>query len=70
MTHPDQHRIENVTKGGAAAAAFHELQNNLDEKDRTAIKNSLLRYGELDTLAMAMIVQAWMGFIDAPQPLQ
>jgi hypothetical protein len=70
MTHPDQHGSANVTKGGAAAAAFHELQNDLDEKDRTAIENSLLRYCELDTLAMAMIVQAWMGFIDAPQPLQ
>ena len=68
MTNPDRHGSANVTKGGAAAAAFHELQNDLDKKDRTAIENSLLRYCEVDTLAMAMIVQAWQGFIDAPLP--
>ena len=68
MTHPDQHGSANVTKGGAAAAAFHELQNDLDERDRKAIENSLLRYCELDTLAMVMIVQAWQGLIDDPPP--
>jgi hypothetical protein len=68
MTHPDQHGSAKVTKGGAAAAAFHELQSDLDKEDRTAIENSLLRYCELDTLAMAMIVQAWQGFIVEPPP--
>ena len=68
MTHPDQHGSANVTKGGAAAAAFHELQNDLDERDRKAIENSLLRYCELDTLAMVMIVQAWQGLIGDPPP--
>jgi len=61
-----EHNGANVTKGGAAAAAFSELQNNknLDEQSRKAIENSLLRYCELDTLAMVMIVQAWQGFLN------
>lgn len=56
----------NVTAGGAAASAFHELQIDLDlnEQDRKAIESSLLRYCELDTLAMVMIVQAWQGFLE------
>ncbi|KAL3777604.1 hypothetical protein ACHAW5_007494 [Stephanodiscus triporus] len=66
MSHPDQHGSANVTKGGAAAAAFHELQNDLDDGDRSDIENSLLRYCELDTLAMVMIVQAWQGLLDDP----
>ena len=56
----------NVTAGGAAASAFHELQIDLDlnEQDRKAIESSLLQYCELDTLAMVMIVQAWQGFLE------
>jgi hypothetical protein len=63
---PDhQHGNANVTKGGAAAAAFHELQNDdLSVKDYTAMKNSLLRYCEVDTLAMVMIFQAWQDLLD------
>ena len=55
-----------VAHGGAAAAAFHELQCNFDisEQDRQILESSLLRYCELDTLAMAMIVQAWQGFLN------
>ena len=62
----DGENTANVTKGGAAAAAYHTLQNNLDlsEEDRKSIEKSLLRYCELDTLAMVMIYQAWGGFIN------
>jgi hypothetical protein len=31
----------------------------LDDKTRQGIKTALLRYCELDTLAMVMIVEAW-----------
>ena len=56
---------KNVTKGGAAAAAYNTLQNvALNEADRKAIEDSLLRYCELDTLAMAMILQGWQGFLN------
>lgn len=61
-----QHGSAKVSDGGSAAAAFDELQLNLTlgEQDRRAIEKSLLRYCELDTLAMAMIVQAWQSFVD------
>jgi hypothetical protein len=49
-----------VAEGGAAAAAFSRLQYEcLDAKARGEITNALLRYCELDTLAMVMIVEAW-----------
>lgn len=53
-----------IAVGGAAAAAYHELQSNsnLTEEDRSYIHASLLRYCELDTLSMAMFVQAWQAF--------
>ena len=53
-----------IAVGGAAAAAYHELQSRSDmtEKDRSYIHSSLLRYCELDTLSMAMFVQAWQAF--------
>ncbi len=49
-----------IAEGGAAAAAFSRLQyERLDEITRREIKDALLRYCELDTLAMVMIVEAW-----------
>ena len=49
-----------IAEGGAAAAAFARLQfESLTEQQRSNIKNALLRYCELDTLAMVMIVEAW-----------
>ena len=48
------------------AAAFHALRNDadLDQTEREAVKSTLLRYCELDTLAMVMIFQAWQGFLN------
>ncbi|KAL7539328.1 hypothetical protein ACHAWF_006379 [Thalassiosira exigua] len=62
---PTRHESAVISHGGDAAAAFHELQTNmdLDTRDRERIGRSLLRYCELDTLAMVMIVQAWHGFL-------
>ena len=49
-----------IAEGGAAATAYGRLQfENIDDGTRERIKSSLLRYCELDTLAMVMIVQAW-----------
>ena len=54
-----------VTDGGAAIAAYHILQcGELGEDERRLIRDSLLKYCELDTLAMVMIVQAWQGALD------
>ena len=49
-----------ITEGGAAATAYTRLQfEEVDEIERRMIREALLRYCELDTLAMVMIVQAW-----------
>ena len=49
-----------IAEGGSAAMAYARLQyENLNEVERLKIKESLLRYCELDTLAMIMVIQAW-----------
>ena len=57
---PDDEGASIIAEGGAAAMAYARLQfEDLDDQTRLRIKDSLLRYCELDTLAMAMVVQAW-----------
>ena len=49
-----------IAEGGAAATAYARLQfEQMDAQTRERITSALLRYCELDTLAMAMIVEAW-----------
>jgi hypothetical protein len=49
-----------IAEGGAAATAYARLQfEDMDNETRDRIKAALLRYCELDTLAMVMVVQAW-----------
>lgn len=51
---------EEIRGGGAAMAAYLRLQSrNLPEDYRERVAKGLLRYCELDTLAMVMIVEAW-----------
>ncbi len=51
-----------VAEGGAAATAYGRLQyESLAPDTRLSIEKSLYKYCELDTLAMAMIVEAWMA---------
>jgi hypothetical protein len=53
-----------ITEGGAAATAYARLQfEDVGEVERRMIREALLRYCELDTLAMVMIVQAWRGAV-------
>ena len=53
-----------IAEGGAAATAYARLQfENIDNSSRMKIREALLRYCELDTLAMVMIVQAWGEFV-------
>jgi len=55
-----------VAEGGAAIAAYAALQRGSDKvtpQQRSAVEAALLRYCELDTLAMVMIVQAWQEFL-------
>jgi hypothetical protein len=49
-----------IAEGGAAATAYSRFQfEQMDAQTRDRIKSALLRYCELDTLAMAMVVEAW-----------
>ena len=49
-----------ISQGGAASTAYARLQfESLPDNERTYIKNALLRYCELDTLAMVMIFEGW-----------
>jgi hypothetical protein len=53
-----------IAEGGAAATAYSRLQfEDMKEEDRARIKSALLRYCELDTLAMVMVVQGWRGLL-------
>jgi len=56
--------IEEIAEGGAAMTAYARLQfEDMDEQTRQYIKNALLRYCELDTLAMVMVVESWIAWL-------
>ena len=60
----DEDEQTNVQDGGAAMTAYARLQfEDLSNEHRNRIKDALYRYCELDTLAMAMVVQAWQAEI-------
>lgn len=53
-----------ISAGGAASTAYSRLQfEDISEGSRKRIKAALLRYCELDTLAMVMIVEAWKDWV-------
>lgn len=50
--------IESIADGGAALTAYAKLQyEDMTEKERSEITSGLLKYCELDTLAMVMIYE-------------
>ena len=50
--------IDNITDGGAALTAYAKLQyEDMSDKERNEITSGLLKYCELDTLAMVMIYE-------------
>ncbi len=51
---------DKITEGGAAMIAYARMQfTEMQEKEREAIIQGLLKYCELDTLAMVMIWEHW-----------
>ncbi len=53
-----------LAQGGAALYAYARLQfEDVTPEERKAWNQALLRYCELDTLAMAMIVQGWQAWL-------
>jgi hypothetical protein len=50
--------LEGVDNGGAALTAYGKLQyTDMSEEERLELRNALLKYCELDTLAMVMIYE-------------
>ena len=55
------HQQSTIKDGGAALMAYSALQFfNLPDEAREQIVNGLLRYCELDTLAMVMLYEYWL----------
>ncbi|MFO3166327.1 DUF2779 domain-containing protein [Legionella pneumophila serogroup 1] len=55
---------EDLKEGGAATIAYAKLQfTNMSHSEREELRNALLRYCELDTLAMVMIIEAWQHML-------
>ena len=53
--------IENIADGGSALMAYSKLQyTDMTDAERQEIKNALLKYCELDTLAMVMIYEHFL----------
>jgi hypothetical protein len=56
--------MEGLADGGAAMTAYNYLQfSDIPVEQRKSISDALLRYCELDTLAMVMLVEGWKGMI-------
>jgi hypothetical protein len=55
-------RLE-IAQGGAATTAYARLQfEDIAPQERRSIEAALLRYCELDTMAMVVIYEAWKGW--------
>jgi hypothetical protein len=56
---------DELKDGGAALAAYARLQfEDMSEYERSEIRNALLKYCELDTLAMVMLYEGWKDLIN------
>jgi hypothetical protein len=55
---------DEMRDGGAAMTAYVRMQfEEMVELERQEIRRALLRYCELDTLAMVMIYEAWREWV-------
>lgn len=64
----DDVMISIIADGGAATTAYARLQfEQISDPTRGLINQALLRYCELDTLAMVMVMQGWQAFVDSSQ---
>lgn len=55
---------EELRDGGAALTAYARMQfEEMSDFEREELSNALLRYCELDTLAMVMIYKGWKDLV-------
>lgn len=56
--------LEDIDEGGAAMIAYAKLQfAEIPDSERDALRKGLLRYCELDTLAMVMLYEYWRNAV-------
>jgi hypothetical protein len=54
--------VDEIAQGGAAMTAYAKLQfENMPSEQREMLRDALLKYCELDTLAMVMIWEYWLN---------
>jgi len=62
---------DDIKNGGAAMTAYAKMQfTDMSDYERENLEAGLLKYCELDTLAMVMIYEAWREWIKQPQSTQ
>ena len=55
---------DELNNGGAAMTSYAKLQfEEISDDEKESLKNGLLRYCELDTLAMVMVFEAWREWV-------
>ncbi len=55
---------EDIKNGGAALTAYARMQfEEMSDYERSEIRKALLKYCELDTMAMVMIYEGWREFV-------
>lgn len=67
MTDKDSTILNNdeIREGGAAMTAYARMQfEEMSEEEKEEIRMALLKYCELDTLAMVMIYEGWMDVVE------
>lgn len=53
-----------IANGGAALTAYSRMQFvEMTEAERQQLRSALLKYCELDTLAMVMVYEAWKDWV-------
>lgn len=56
---------DELSNGGAALTAYGRMQfSEINEYEKKELEKALLKYCELDTLAMVMIYEAWRDMLD------
>jgi len=59
---------DELANGGAAMAAYAKIQfEDMSEYEREELERGLLKYCELDTLAMVMVYEAWTAMLNEAQ---
>lgn len=56
--------FDEIAHGGAAMTAYNLLQfSEIPDDQRKALRDGLLRYCELDTMAMVMLIEGWTAML-------